>query len=125
MTDAAMPATIELRGLRLIGYCGVLPEERERPQPLEFDIDLDVEVGDAARTDDLVHTVDYGSVCTAIEGLLVDERFSLLERLAARAAECCLALAQVEAVEVSVRKLRPPVSQQLATSGVRLRRARV
>ena len=31
---------IELRGLRLIGICGALPEERDRAQPLEIDLDV-------------------------------------------------------------------------------------
>jgi pimeloyl-ACP methyl ester carboxylesterase len=32
---------IELRGLRVLGRCGVLPLEREQDQPLDIDVDLD------------------------------------------------------------------------------------
>ena len=51
--------------------------------------------------------------------------FALLEALAERlAADVLAADGRIDAVTVSVRKLRPPVAQQLATSGVRIRRAR-
>lgn len=113
---------IELRGLRLIGFCGLLAEERERPQPLEFDLDIEVDLADAARSDDVSRTVDYGSVCAEIEGLLATERFLLLERLAVVTAERVAAMAGALAATVAVRKLRPPVPQQLATAGVRVRR---
>jgi dihydroneopterin aldolase len=56
--------------------------------------------------------------------VLTAERFTLLERLAERLAEVTMADARIEAVTVAVRKLRPPVPQQLDTTGVRIRRAR-
>jgi dihydroneopterin aldolase len=104
--------------------CGVLPEEQERPQPLEVDIDLHLDLRVAGAGDDLDATVDYGSVCATVERLLTTERFALLERVAARVADILLTDERVEAVTVGVRKLRPPVAQQLATAGVRITRAR-
>jgi dihydroneopterin aldolase len=69
-------------------------------------------------------TVDYGAVCEMVERVVRTERFGLLERLAARLAECVLADDRVRSVTVAVRKLRPPVSQALATAGVRITRER-
>jgi dihydroneopterin aldolase len=48
----------------------------------------------------------------------------LLERLAERVAEISLADDRASAVSVTVRKLRPPVAQQLATAGVHVERSR-
>jgi dihydroneopterin aldolase len=49
----------------------------------------------------------------------------LLERMANAVAVAVLALDdRIERVEVAVRKLDPPVPQRLATSGVRIIRAR-
>jgi dihydroneopterin aldolase len=48
----------------------------------------------------------------------------LLEALATRLTEVALADERVTQVTVAVRKLRPPVPQLLATSGVRLTRRR-
>lgn len=112
--------TIELRGLRAMGICGALPEERDRPQPLEVDLDVVADVSEAGRTDDLAHAVDYAVVCDLVERIVVDERFTLLEALATRVADAVLSDQRVHEVTVAVRKLRPPVAQALDTAGVRL-----
>jgi dihydroneopterin aldolase len=116
---------IELRGLRLSAIVGVLPEERDRPQPLELDLDVVVDLRAAGASDELDDTVDYGALCDLVEALTLGDQPLLLERLAERLAAALLAADQrISAVELAVRKLRPPVSQDLATSGVRIRRTR-
>jgi dihydroneopterin aldolase len=115
---------VELRGLRALGVCGVLPEEQLRPQPLEVDLDVLADLAPAGRSDDLDDTVDYGALCAVVERVVSTERFGLLERLAERIAEVVLSDDRVRSVVVSVRKLRPPVPQQLATVGVRIERQR-
>jgi dihydroneopterin aldolase len=115
---------IELRGLRVAGICGVLPEEQARPQPLEIDADIVADLGAAAASDDLHDTVDYGAVVAELEQVVVAGRYALLESLATALCDAVLRHASVDAVTISVRKLRPPVPQQLATSGVRITRRR-
>ncbi len=119
-----MTDRIELRGLRASGICGVLPEEQERAQPLEVDLDIEADLGAASRSDDLDDTVDYSSVLAMVEAVVTTERFALLERLAGRLADAVLELPGTDSVTVSVRKLRPPVPQQLDTTGVRVTRTR-
>ena len=120
-----MPDAVELRGLRLLTSVGVLPEERSRRQPIELDIDLSVDVAAAGASDQLEDAVDYGAVVAEVERVLGTGHVDLLERQAVLVAEALLALdARVSAVEVVVRKLRPPVPQDLATAGVRVRRSR-
>lgn len=116
---------IELRGLRLVGICGLLPEERERPQPLELDLDVYGSLGPAGASDDLGDTVDYGRVCDTVASVVMSLQPKLLEHLADRIArELLSADGHIAAVTVSVRKLRPPVPHDLATSGVRIHRDR-
>lgn len=115
---------IELRRITALGVCGALPEEQERPQPLEVDLDIRADLAKAGASDDLDDTVDYGAVCELVERVITTERFHLLERLASRIAEVVLSDDRVLAVTVSVRKLRPPVAQIVATSGVRVHRDR-
>jgi len=115
---------IELRGLVAQGFCGVLPHEQERTQPLEVDLDVVLDLRRPGASDALDDTVDYGALCAAVERIITTERFALLERLATRIAEEALTDERVDQVTVSVRKLEPPVPQQLATSGVRLTRTR-
>ncbi len=117
-----MSDTIQLRGLRVRALCGVLPEERDRVQPFEFDIDVHTDLTGPAADDDLAGTVDYGALCSLVSTIAEGERFNLLERFAGRVAEAILGVDGVEAVTVAVRKLRPPVPEDLASGGVRIHR---
>ena len=120
-----MSDRIELRGLRASGICGALPEEQERAQPLELDLDVTADLAPAGRSDRLSDTVDYGAICQVVEDIVTTEQFQLLERLATRVADSVLDHdPRVHIVSVTVRKLRPPVAQQLVTSGVHIERAR-
>lgn len=119
------PGVIELRGLRVTAVVGVLPEERERAQPLELDLDLHVDLAAAASSDALDDTVDYGAVCDRVVEVVAGARPLLLERLSVAVGRAVLDLdARIDAVDVVVRKLRPPVAHDLASSGVRARVAR-
>ena len=115
---------IELRGLRVLARCGVLPEERERAQPFAIDLDVEADLSAAARSDALDDTIDYGRLCTDVATIATREQFGLLERFAQRIAEVVLANPLVVAVTVTVHKMRPPVPHHLDSSGVRLRRDR-
>jgi len=116
---------IELRGLRVMARVGVLPQEKEADQPLELDLDLLVDLTAAGASDALADTVDYGAVCDAAVAAVEAGHVDLLERLAAGVAEAVLAADdRIAGVELAVRKLRPPVPHDLASSGVRLVRSR-
>lgn len=116
---------IELRGLRILARVGVLPIEREQDQPLEVDLDVVVDLRAAGASDDLADTVHYGAVCDAVERAVGAGHVALLERLAEVVAQAVLAVdPRIVAVDLAVRKLRPPVPQNLATSGVHVVRTR-
>lgn len=115
---------IELAGIRALGTIGVLPEERVRAQPFEVDMVIELDVRGAGRDDDLERSVDYGVAIELAVKVIETEPTLLLERVATRIAEEVLALARVDAVEVVVRKLRPPVPHDIASTGVRVRRTR-
>lgn len=119
-----MPDLLQLRGLRVIGTHGALPEEQERAQPFEVDLDVETDLEPAGRSDSLDDTLDYGAIADAVHRVVALERHRLLERVAHRIAETVLADRRVAAVTVTVRKLRPPVPVDLATAGVRITRAR-
>ncbi len=99
--------------------CGALPEEQDRRQTYEFDIDIVADLP-ALSTDVLDDTIDYGAVLDRIEAVTRDESFQLFERMAQRVAEAVLSDTRIEVVTVEVRKLRPPVPQDVASSGMRL-----
>jgi len=115
---------IEITALRAVTIVGALPHEREIPQPLQIDLSLEVDLADAGRTDELGDTVHYGMVADQVVAVVAESKDILLERLAARIADEVLTFDRVDAVDVTLTKLRPPVAVDAATTSVRLRRTR-
>jgi 7,8-dihydroneopterin aldolase/epimerase/oxygenase len=94
---------IELRGLVVHGFHGVLDEERREGQPFVFDVRL-VGGEEAARTDDVADTIDYRRVASAVVDVSSRRRYHLLEALAAAVADELVRAFPVERVRVRVRK---------------------
>ena len=117
-----MTDSIRLRGLRALGRHGLAPGERDQAQPFEVDLDLHLDLAPAGATDDLTDTVDYGPLSAGVVELIESESFDLLETLAERIATLAKADRRVERVEVSIRKLRPPVPAHLDSAGVTITR---
>ncbi len=127
MTEAGLPSPlddrIELRGLELLVFCGVLDEEQARRQPFTFDIDIYLDMTGAVDGDDLDQTVNYGATIELISSTLEAERFLLLERMASRVADLVLSDPNAASVTIVARKVRPPVPSIVASTGVRIHRA--
>jgi dihydroneopterin aldolase len=130
MTSAASAAgpggdRIEILDLRVLGVHGVLPEERERAQPFSVDVVAWVDMAAAQRSDDLAHTVDYGALAALAAEVVGGRSYQLLEALAGRLADALLWTdSRLLTVEVTVRKLRPPLALDVASTGVRVVRSR-
>ncbi|MCE2736717.1 MAG: 2-amino-4-hydroxy-6-hydroxymethyldihydropteridine diphosphokinase [Ilumatobacteraceae bacterium] len=116
---------IYVNGLRLMALVGVLPHEREGEQPVQVDIDLEVDLAEAGLTDNLVDTANYGAIAEAVSEVVRMSSDVLLERLVARIAERCLQFDHVEVADVRLTKLRPPISENLDSTAVRIVRSRV
>jgi dihydroneopterin aldolase len=111
---------IELRELRCSAVVGVLAEERDRAQPLVFDLDMVRSFEAAAFNDDITETTNYASILTLATQVATEGRYLLLETLAYRVAYEILDFdSEIRSVTVAVRKLRPPVIEDVATVGVR------
>ena len=100
---------IALTGLRVRGHHGVLPEERRDGQDFVVDAVLHLDLRPAGATDDLSRTVHYGELAERLAAVVAGEPVDLLEALAARLAEVCLAAGPVERVEVTVHKPSAPI----------------
>jgi dihydroneopterin aldolase len=119
-----MSDRIELRGLRVLGRHGAREGEQDAAQPFEVDLEVEAELGEAAHDDDLTKTVDYSLVVETAMAIVGERQYRLLEALAGAIATGVLDIPGVQAVTVTVRKLRPPVAADMASAGVRLRRER-
>jgi 7,8-dihydroneopterin aldolase/epimerase/oxygenase len=116
---------IEVRGVRALGIIGVCAEEQVRPQPFEVDFDVETDVSTAGQTDDLTDTIDYGALIGVVTRIVENEHHLLLEKVASRLADELLAYDdRALAVRVTIRKLRPPVPHDVATTAITVRRRR-
>ena len=120
----SMVDRIDISGLRAVTIVGALPHEREIPQPLQIDLSLDVDLRDAGRTDELGDTVHYGLVADRVIAAVEESKDILLERLVARIADEVLSFDRVDAVDVELTKLRPPIAVDATSTSVRIRRTR-
>jgi len=106
---------IELVGLELFGYHGVLAEEKQNGQQFWFDLEL--EVGEWGTNDRIEDAVDYRLVVDAVREVN-ERRFDLLEALASTVAETLIDRFALANVKVRVRK-RPagiPVEYSAVTA---------
>ena len=95
---------VELHGLELHAFHGVLPVEREQGQRFLVDVRLEPRDESAGRTDDIADAVDYRTVVAVVQEISGGRAFHLLEALAVAIAEALLARLPLAWVEVTVRK---------------------
>lgn len=102
--------TIELRGIELYGFHGVLETERQHGQRflLDLDLDLDDDVARRAAANDRIEdAVDYRDVVGAVRDVSDARAYALLEAFAAALAE--MLLSRFPLVRVRVRVSKPDV----------------
>lgn len=117
-----MSDTIELRGLTVRGHHGVFDFERRDGQDFVIDVVLEFDTRRAAATDDLAETVHYGELAEGLAAVVAGEPVDLLETLAQRLADVCLADARVTAATVTVHKPQAPIPLTFADVAVTIRR---
>lgn len=113
---------ITLTGLRGFGHHGVFDFERAQGQEFIADVALELDLAPAAGTDDVADTVDYGALAQRLVAVISGPPVNLIETLADRLAQVCLADQRVTAVEVTVHKPAAPVEVEVADVSVTLRR---
>ena len=116
---------VALRGIAGYGHHGVFPHEREQGQRFVVDVSCSIDLGPAARSDDLQQTVDYGRLAKAIVADIERDPVDLIEALAERIATTCLGDHRVAAVEVTVHKPDAPMDVEVADVAVTLTRSKI
>jgi len=118
------PDRITLTGLRAIGRHGALPEERVTGQEFIADAVLWLDTRAAAASDDLSLTVDYADLAGRIASIIGGEPVTLIETLAQRLADACLAYQRVRQAEVTVHKPHAAIGVRVGDISVTIRRSR-
>lgn len=120
-----MSDVIEIRDLRITTIVGALDHERVTPQVVSLDIDMYRSFDACAVGDDLTQTTNYALVIERCVEVVTSGAFILLETLVRRVADDILAFdPDVSSVAVRVRKVDPPVPQDVATVGAATTRTR-
>jgi 7,8-dihydroneopterin aldolase/epimerase/oxygenase len=119
-----VPDRITLRGVRAHANHGVYAFERERGQMFRVDAVLEVDTRAAAVGDDLEKTVNYAELAQKLYAVLAGEPVNLLETLAQRLANVCLADPLVDAVEITVHKPQAELGVPFDDVTVAIRRER-
>jgi dihydropteroate synthase len=116
--------TITLTGLTARGHHGVYDFERAGGQDFVVDVTLELDLAVPARTDDVSDTVHYGELADRLVGIVTGEPVNLIETLAGRLLDACLAAPLVRAATVTVHKPQAPIAHPFADVAVTVRGSR-
>ena len=119
-----MADRIQILGIRAVGHHGVFEHEKADGQEFIVDVDLELSVSEAAQSDDLAMTVDYGVVAQQVHDCITAPSVDLIETLAENIAAACLIHDRVSAVEVAVHKPSAPIPVPFDDVILRIRRSR-
>ncbi len=111
-------------GLECFGHHGVFEHERRDGQRFVLDLVLGLDTRSAAASDDLRHTVDYGSLVASVRAAVETDPVDLIETLAQRIAGVCLSDTRVEWVRVTVHKPQAPLDATFSDVALTITRER-
>jgi dihydroneopterin aldolase len=114
------PDQIRLTGLEVTARHGVYAQEKLTPQL--FVIDLVCSLRPRPAADDLTTTVDYAELAQRVADVAGLGSLDLIETLAERISDTCLANPLVEVVEVTVHKPQAPLPVPVADVSVTITR---
>jgi dihydroneopterin aldolase len=115
---------LAVHGIEAVGHHGVLDFERRDGQVFRVDLVLELDTGPAAESDDLADTVDYGSLADRVKVAIETDPVDLIETLAQRIADLCLADERVARAEVTVHKPEAPIAATFSDVALTITRSR-
>lgn len=125
LTNTKEADWILINGLEFYGYHGASDQEQTVGHRYLLDVRLAVDTRLAGQSDHLSDTVNYSRVAKRLVEAGTQEQFRLLEALAARLAEIIFAeFSNVQAIQLRVQKISPPMNAIAASVGVEIFRQR-
>ncbi|MFT4165269.1 MAG: dihydroneopterin aldolase [Microlunatus sp.] len=114
---------IVLTGIVGRGHHGVYAFERDEGQDFVVDVAATMDLGSAAKSDDLEETIDYSALATAVVADIERDPVNLIEKLADRIARTCLRDSRITTVTVTVHKPQAPMPVRVGDVAVTLTRS--
>jgi 7,8-dihydroneopterin aldolase/epimerase/oxygenase len=115
---------LSVTGIECFGHHGVFEHERREGQPFVIDLTLGVRTRSAAASDDLRDTVDYGSLVAAVKAAVERDPVDLIETLAQRISDVCLAGGRAGWARVTVHKPDAPIDATFTDVALTITRGR-
>jgi len=112
------PDRIIMEGMQFYGFHGVNVEERSLGQSYVVDLAVEIDLGVPGRSDRLEDTVSYTHLYRLVQKVLEGESKNLLEATAEAVAGRILEEFPVDAVQVRVKKPRPPIKGSFVENAV-------
>ena len=112
------PDRIIMEGMQFYGFHGVNVEERSLGQSYVVDLAVEIDLGVSGRSDRLEDTVSYTYLYRSVQKVLEGESKNLLEATAEAVAGRILEEFPVDAVQVRVKKPRPPIKGSFVENAV-------
>ena len=117
-----MTRQVFLHDIVLAAHIGVHAHEHGRPQRVRINIDLNVADDGADARDELSRVVDYEALAMTVRRIVGGGHVKLVETLAERLADACLADPRVRHARIRVEKL--DVFDDIGSAGVEIERRR-
>ena len=113
---------VRVRDLVLPASIGIYDHEKQAPQRVCFNVELKVRENGGPVGDDIANVLSYEDIVDGIKAIVADGHINLVETLAERVAELCLADPRVGSARVGVDKL--DIVPEAASVGVEIERSR-
>ena len=125
-TGAGRPPQDELSitGIECFAHHGVFDFEKREGQVFVVDLLLGIDTRPAAASDDLVDTVNYGTLVADVKAAVERDPVDLIETVAQRITDVCLLDTRVEWARVTLHKPDAPIDATYSDVALTITRTR-
>ncbi|MGF9755826.1 dihydroneopterin aldolase [Microvirga sp. 0TCS3.31] len=119
-----MTDELSVTGIECFAHHGVFDFERREGQVFVVDLVLGIDTRPAAASDDLVDTVNYGTLVADVKAAVERDPVDLIETVAQRIADVCLLDTRVEWARVTLHKPDAPIDATYSDVALTITRTR-
>ena len=119
-----MTDELSVTGIECFAHHGVFDFERREGQVFVVDLVLGIDTRPAAASDDLVDTVNYGTLVADVKAAVERDPVDLIETVAQRITDVCLLDTRVEWARVTLHKPDAPIDATYSDVALTITRKR-
>ena len=119
-----MSDELSVTGIECFAHHGVFDFERREGQVFVVDLVLGIDTRPAAASDDLVDTVNYGTLVADVKAAVERDPGDLIETVAQRITDVCLLDTRVEWARVTLHKPDAPIDATYSDVALTITRTR-